>query len=136
MANKVILIWNITQDIDIKNTANGQGVANFWMATNESYKDKDWNRQEKTEFHNMVVWGKPAEVLAQYCGKWSKLYIEWKLQTRTWDDQDWTKRYKTEINIEKFEFLSTKPKEGTEATEYIPRPKVQDDNISIEEIPF
>jgi len=95
--NKVQLIWNITQDIELKQTPNGQNVCSFSVATNRNWTDGAWIKQEVAEFHNIVLWGKLAEIAWQYLHKWKKIYIEWRLQTRSWEAQDWTKRYKTEI---------------------------------------
>ena len=95
--NKVQLIWNITQNIEVKQTPNWQKVASFSLATNRNWVDNSWNKQEIAEFHNIILWGKLAEIAGQYISKWQKVYIEWRLQTKVWEAQDWTKRYKTEI---------------------------------------
>ena len=95
--NKVQLIWRVTQDIELKQTPNWQNVTSFSLATNRNYTDASWVRQDQTEFHSIVLWGKLAEIAGQYLTKWRQVYIEWRLQTRNWEAQDWTKRYKTEI---------------------------------------
>lgn len=95
--NKVQLIWNVTADPEIKQTPNGQFVANLSIATNRTWKDTSWTKQEQTEFHSVVIWGKLAEIVQQYVQKGKKIYIEGRLQTRSWEDQAWQKRYKTEI---------------------------------------
>lgn len=95
--NKVQLIGNLTADPEVRQTPNGQYVANFSMATNRVWKDSAGMKQEQVEFHNIVVWGKLAEIVEQYVKKGKKIYIEWRLQTRTWEDQAGVKKYKTEI---------------------------------------
>lgn len=95
--NKVQLIWNITQDVELKQTPNGQSVCNFSLATNRSWVDWSGIKQEVAEFHSIILWGKLAEIAWQYLHKGKKVYIEWRLQTRSWEAQDGTKRYKTEI---------------------------------------
>lgn len=95
--NKAQVIWNITQDIELRQTPNGQNVTSFSVATNRNWTDSTWIKQEQAEFHNIVLWWKLAEIASQYLSKWKKIFIEWRLQTRTWEAQDWTKRYKTEI---------------------------------------
>jgi single-strand DNA-binding protein len=95
--NKAQVIWNITQDLELRQTPNGQNVTSFSVATNRSWTDSSGMKQEQAEFHNIVLWWKLAEIASQYLWKWRKIYIEWRLQTRSWEAQDWTKRYKTEI---------------------------------------
>ena len=96
--NKVQIIGNITQDIELRQTPNGQNVTSFSVATNRTWTDSNSGiKQEQAEFHNVVLWWKLAEIASQYLGKWKKVYIEWRLQTRSWEAQDGTKRYKTEI---------------------------------------
>ena len=107
--NKTILIGKLGQDPELKFTPSGSAVCQFSMATSEKYT-KDGQKQEKTEWHNIVIWGKIAEVCNQYLKKGSKVMIEGKIQTRTWDDKDGKKCYKTEINASQVEFLDSKPK--------------------------
>ena len=95
--NKVQLIGNVTMEPEVKQTPNGQFVANFNLATNRTWKDSSWMKQEQSEFHSIVIWGKLAEIVQQYVQKGKKVYIEWRLQTRNWEDQAGQKRYKTEI---------------------------------------
>jgi single-strand DNA-binding protein len=96
--NKVILVGNLGKDPEVKYTPSGTPVAKFSLATNESYKDKNGQWQERTEWHNIVVWQRLAEVVGQYVKKGSKLYIEGRLQTSSWDDKETgQKKYKTEI---------------------------------------
>ncbi len=147
--NKVQLIGRITQDIELKQTPNGQNVTTLSVATNRNYTDGSGVRQEQSEFHNVVLWGKLAEIASQYLGKWRRVYIEWRLQTRSWDAQDGTKRYRTEIVGENMIMLDGKWSDaGVETApssssyESNPTPAVkktkpkQEEEISIEDIPF
>jgi single-strand DNA-binding protein len=95
--NKVQLIWNVTVDPEIRQTPNGQFVANFNIATNRTWKDSSGMKQDQSEFHSIVIWGKLAEIVQQYVTKGKKIYIEGRIQTRSWEDQTGQKRYKTEI---------------------------------------
>ena len=96
--NKVILIGNLGKDPEIKYTPSGTAVAKFSLATNENYKDKSGQWQERTEWHNIVAWQRLAEIVGEYVKKGSKLYIEGRLQTSSWDDKETgQKKYKTEI---------------------------------------
>lgn len=95
--NKAMLIGRLTRDPELRTIPNGSSVANFALATNRVYTDKDGNRKELVEFHDIVVWRKLAEIAAQYLKKGAKAYIEGRLQTRSWDDPNGFKRYKTEI---------------------------------------
>ncbi|MBO9484326.1 single-stranded DNA-binding protein [Salinisphaera sp. G21_0] len=101
-ANKVILIGNIGQDPDIRFTPDGKAIANLSLATSESWKDQAGNKQEKTEWHRIAVFGKLAEIVQQYVTKGSKLYIEGKLQTRKYQAQDGSDRYTTEVIVDSF----------------------------------
>lgn len=105
MANLVILTGNLGNDPEIRYTANGTPVANFRMATNEVYNDKQGVRQEKTEWHRIVVWGKMAEACGEYLSKGRQVHIQGKLQTRSWKDKDNVTRYTTEIIAQRVEFL-------------------------------
>ena len=103
--NKVILIGNLGRDPELRYTQGGQGVANFTLATNERWKDKDGQNQERTEWHRIVVWGKQAENCAQYLQKGRSCYIEGRLQTREWEDKEGHKRQTTEIVAQNVTFL-------------------------------
>ena len=96
--NKVILVGNVGQDPELKYTPSGAAVTNFSVATNEVWKDNDGNQQERTEWHRIVLWRKLAEVAGEWLKKGKKVYIEGKLQTRSWEDKDGVKRYTTEID--------------------------------------
>jgi single-strand DNA-binding protein len=106
MLNKVMLIGNLGRDPEVRSTASGQQVANFTLATNRRWTDKSGQRQEQTEWHHIVVWGKQAEIAAQYLTKGKQIYVEGRLQTRSWDDrQSGQKRYATEVICENFFML-------------------------------
>ena len=105
--NKVILVGNLGKDPELRHTPQGQAVANFPLATSESWSDKNGQKQERTEWHKVVVWGKPAENVAKYLSKGRKAYVEGRLQTRAWDDKDGQKRYTTEIVATTVQFLDT-----------------------------
>jgi single-strand DNA-binding protein len=95
--NKVILVGNLGRDAELRYTPAGAAVATLNMATTEVWNDKNGQRQEKTEWHRVVLWGKPAESLTEYLTKGKQIYVEGRLQTRQWDDKDGNKRYTTEI---------------------------------------
>ncbi|WP_319406768.1 single-stranded DNA-binding protein [uncultured Desulfosarcina sp.] len=99
--NKVILVGNLGQDPEIRYTADGRPIANFSIATSESWKDKNsGEKREKTEWHRVVVFGKLAEICGEYLSKGRQVYIEGKLQTRKWQGQDGQDRYTTEIVVD------------------------------------
>jgi single-strand DNA-binding protein len=103
--NKVILIGNLGRDPELRYTQGGSAVANFTLATNERWRDKDGNNQERTEWHRIVVWGRTAENCAQYLQKGRSVYVEGRLQTREWEDKDGNKRNTTEVNALTVQFL-------------------------------
>ncbi len=111
--NKVILLGNVGKDPEIRATASGMVVANFSIATSDSSKDKDGNRQERTEWHNLVAFQRTAEIVRDYVKKGNKLYIEGRLQTSSWDDKTTgQKKYKTEIIVNDLSLLSGKGEGG------------------------
>ncbi|MDP2812511.1 MAG: single-stranded DNA-binding protein [bacterium] len=95
--NKVMIIGNVVRDPEMRSTTGGQNVTSFSIATNLVWKDQSGQKQERAEFHNVVAWRRLAEITSQYLKKGSKVYIEGRLQTRSWDDPNGVKRYKTEI---------------------------------------
>lgn len=103
--NKVILIGNLGKDPEVRYTANGRAVARFSLATSEVWNDADGNRQERTEWHNIVVWGKQGETCAQYLAKGRQAYIEGSIRNRSYDDKNGQKRYITEIVAQRVRFL-------------------------------
>jgi single-strand DNA-binding protein len=107
--NKVLLIGHLGKDPEVSYTASGVAVAKFSIATNERWKDQDGNTQERTEWHNIVAWRKLAEICGQYLKKGSKVYLEGRLQTRSWDDKNTgVKRYTTEIIADDLIMLDSK----------------------------
>jgi single-strand DNA-binding protein len=104
--NKVILLGRLGQDPELKYTPSGAAVCNFSVATSETWTDKNsGQKNEKTEWHRIVVWGKLAELCNQYLSKGRQAFIEGKLQTRSWDDKDGNKRYTTEISATTVQFI-------------------------------
>lgn len=115
--NKVILTGNLGADPEVRFTPSGQAVCNFRMATSEKWKDKDGKRQERTEWHRIVVWGKLAELQGEWVKKGTKLTVVGKLQTREWTDKENRKNYTTEIVASEIEWISgTKSKEDADNT--------------------
>jgi single-strand DNA-binding protein len=103
--NKVILVGRLGRDPETRFTGGGQAVANFSMATDESYKDKNGERQKRTEWHKIVVWGKQAEIAQQYLKKGSLIFIEGRIQSREWQDKEGQKRTSFEIVASNFRML-------------------------------
>jgi single-strand DNA-binding protein len=103
--NKATLYGNLTRDPELKALPSGQQVASFGIATNRTYKDKNGAKQEQTEFHNIVAFGRTAEVIGQYFKKGRPIYVEGRIQTRSWEGkEDGKKQYRTEIVVENFQF--------------------------------
>ena len=110
MVNKVILVGNLGRDPERRSTPSGQQVATFSVATSRRWRDRDGNRQEQTEWHNVVVWGRQAEVAGEYLKKGRQVFIEGRLQTRSWDDkQTGQKRSKLGVVCENFRFVGPAP---------------------------
>ena len=103
--NKVILVGNLGRDPEVRYMPNGDAVANFSIATTETWKDKQGNRQEKTEWHNIVMYRRLAEIAGEYLKKGSSVYIEGRLQTRKWQDKQGNDRYTTEIIADQLQML-------------------------------
>ncbi len=103
--NKAILIGNLGKDPELRYTPGGQAVASFPVATSEKWRDRDGVLQDKTEWHNIVVWGRQAETAKEYLSKGRQVYIEGRIQTRSWEDKDGNKRYTTEIVAQRVNFL-------------------------------
>jgi single-strand DNA-binding protein len=102
--NKAIIIGNLTRDPELKSIPSGIKVASFGVATNRTWKDQSGAKKEAVEYHNVVAFGKQAELIAQYCKKGNSIYVEGRMQTRSWDAQDGSKKYRSEIIIENFQF--------------------------------
>ena len=112
MVNKVVLIGNAGQDPEVKHLDSGVSVANFTLATNETYKDKAGEKVTQTEWHRIVLWRGLAEVAEKYVKKGELLYIEGRLRTRSWDDKEGNKRYTTEIFADNMKMLGKKSDQG------------------------
>ncbi len=110
--NKVILIGNLGADPEVRFTPSGQAVANFRIATNESWTDKSGQKQERTEWHRIVVWGKLGELCGEYLKKGRQCFIEGRLQTREWTDKEGKKNWTTEIVANNVQFLGSGPGRG------------------------
>lgn len=114
--NKVTLIGNLGKDPEVRYTSGGVAVASFSLATNERWKDQEGNFQERTQWHNIVAWSNLAEICGNYLKKGSKIYLEGRLQYRTYDDKNGIKRYVTEVVMNDLVMLDRKPsEEGTAA---------------------
>jgi single-strand DNA-binding protein len=112
MLNKVLLIGNLGRDPEVRSTPSGQPVASFSLATSRRWKDKNGQRQEQTEWHNIVVWGRQAEIAGQYLTKGKQIFVEGRIQTRSWDDrQTGEKKYRTEIVCDNFQMIGARPSE-------------------------
>ncbi len=105
--NKVILIGNLGKAPELRRTPSGQNVASFPLATTERFSGKDGEKRENTEWHNIVAWGRLAELANQYLSKGRSAFIEGRIQTRSWDDRDGVKRYRTEIVANSIQFLGS-----------------------------
>jgi len=131
--NKVMLIGRLGQDPEIKDVGNSQ-VANFSIATNESWTDKQGEKQERTEWHNCQAWGRLADLAGRYLFKGNQVYVEGSIQTREWLKND-EKRYSTEIKVFKIEFLESKSSSDDSVYEEpAPKPKPANDQSNIERI--
>jgi single-strand DNA-binding protein len=136
--SKTMIIGKLGADPELKYTPSGAAVCNFSVATDESYTDKSGTKQEKTEWHRIVVWGKLAELCNQYLSKGKQAYIEGKNSTRSWDDKDGNKRYTTEINAHSVQFLSPKSEGATTGSNDSPAANtpVADSAYAASDIPF
>lgn len=114
--NKVIIVGNLGKDPELRHTPTGQAVCNFSVATSEAWTDKGGQKQERTEWHRVVVWGKLGELCAKYLQKGRQVYLEGKLQTRAWDDKDGQKRYTTEVVGNTVQFLGSAAGAGAART--------------------
>ena len=136
--NKAVVVGNLTRDPEVRNLPSGQSVVSFSVATNRIWNDQDGNRQQAAEFHNIVAFGKLADICSSYLAKGRLVLIEGRLQTRSWQGQDGVKRYRTEIVADNMQMgprtgLAT-DKEETEQKRP-EQPSISRDEISQEEIP-
>ena len=110
--NKVILVGNLGRDPETRYTKDGTPVSHFTLATSESWKDQQGQRQEKTEWHRLVAFGKLAEIVKEYLTKGKQIYVEGRLQTNSWDDKDGNKRSTTEIRMDQMIMLGGRGSDG------------------------
>lgn len=137
--NKVILIGNLGKDPEVRYTGSGVAVATFSVATNESWRDPEGNTQERTEWHNIVAWRKLAEICGEYLKKGSKLYLEGRIQYRTYDDKNGVKRYVTEIVMDEMVMLDGRGRETTGSSEpgsSAPPPPPSGPSAKDDDLPF
>src|SRR3990167_4405750 len=147
--NKAMLIGNVTRQPEVRTAPGGQSVCSFGLATNRRYTDKEGVKQDQAEFHNIVAWGKLAEICGQYLTKGKKIYAEGRLQTRKWQAQDGSEKQRTEIVLESMQMLdraggtsagSAQQTHQESASEVVaPEPGTQgeeDEGIKVEAIPF
>jgi len=151
--NKAIIYGNLTRDPELKSLPSGSQVCEFGVATNRVWKDKNGAKQESTDYHNIVVFGRQAELIKQYLHKGSGVFLEGRIQTRSWDASDGTKRYRTEIVADRMQFgpksgstgggsyeqkdssdKSEKPKGGKDTE--VPAIEYPEEEINSEDIPF
>lgn len=140
--NRATILGNVTRDPESRTTTSGQNVVSFGVATSRRWKDQQSGEmKEATEFHNCVAWGKLAQTIGTYCHKGSKVFVEGRLQTRSWDGPDGKKNYRTEIIADNLILLDKKgdaPAASTPAApaETTPAPAPTEEEINIEDIPF
>jgi single-strand DNA-binding protein len=143
--NKAFLYGNLTRDPELRALPSGAQVASFGLATNRVYKDKNGVKQEATEFHNIVAFGRQAEVIGQYCKKGKAIFVEGRIQTRSWESEG-QKKYRTEIVVENFQFGDGGSRGGNAPAREEESPEAPKDNgeeikypdeqINPEDIPF
>jgi len=134
--NKAILIGNLGKDPEMRYLPSGQAVVKFSLATNAKRKDKNGQVQDITDWHNIVTFGKTAEVCNQYLKKGSPIYVEGRIQTRSYDDRDGNKRWITEIIAQTIQMLGRKGEPEEEVPEEIEEPLVEGSKSGDEDIPF
>lgn len=150
--NQVELIGRVTKDPELKSTSGGTPVVKFTLATNHKYTDKQGNKQESAQFHNIVAWGKSAEIINQYIVKGQEIYVRGRLDYRSWEKQDGTKGYMTEIIVDDFQMgakpkgmsdqredesaYTMPPRTAAEAVQEAALTQGHDDGIRLEDIPF
>lgn len=138
--NKVQIIGNLTREPELKALPSGMKTCSFSVAINRTWKDKDDKKQEAVEYVNIVSFGVRAETIAKWCGKGDQIYVEGRLQTRSWEDKDGVKKYATEVVLDNFQFGNNKKKEDKpEPSKPQPNEEQIDypaDDINPEDIPF
>ncbi len=143
--NKAIIYGNLTRDPELKSLPSGTVVVNFAVATNRTWKDKNGQKQEDVEYHNVVAFGRTAETINQYMKKGSGIYVEGRIQTRSWDAADGTKKYRTEVVADRVQFGpkrdglaasaqgSGEPKQEAPPVDTIDYPE---ETVNVDDIPF
>ena len=151
--NRAQFIGNLTQNPELRQTASGQNVCSFTVATNRTYTDSAGQKQSQAEFHAIVAWGKLAEIIAQYCVKGKRVYVEGRLQTRSWEDPNGVKHYKTEVVAENLimldraggpsnnngtggDMMSSVTEVPSSPSAMKPSTLPEEEEISIEDVPF
>lgn len=144
--NKALIIGNLTRDPELKSLPSGVQVTSFGVATNRVYKDKNGQKQESTDFHNVVVFGRQAETVSQYLRKGSSVLVEGRMQTRSWDGPDGKKNYRTEIVADRVQFgprtggsaaPAVAPKAG-DKSDVPPMETIEypEESVNLDDIPF
>jgi single-strand DNA-binding protein len=136
--NRATILGRLTRDPEVRTTPNGKSVASMTVVTNMTWSDQSGNKQEKAEFHNCVLWGKLGEIAGQYLTKGRRVYVEGRVETRSWDAQDGTKKYRTEIIAKEMIMLDGPRGDSSNNASAGPAPSapVADDEIKVEDIPF
>lgn len=144
--NRAMIIGNLTRNPELRTIPSGASVASFGVATNRSWTDKNGQKQEDAQFHNIVAWGKLAEICNQYLAKGRRVYVEGRLQTREWEGQDGVKRQRTEIIAENMVMLDRSPGTGAGSETRAPQAEADStppphdsgssDEVRLEDIPF
>ncbi len=142
--NKALIIGNLTRDPELKALPSGTNVTTFSIATNRVFKDKDGNNKEQADFHNIVVFGRQAETVAQYLKKGSSALVEGRIQTRSWEGQDGQKKYRTEIVADRVQFGPRRSDAGATGAstgapakeEKVDTINYPDEEINPDDIPF
>ncbi len=133
--NKAMVYGNLTRDPELKALPSGTQVCTFALATNRTWNDKDGKKQEAVEYHNVIAFGKQAEVLAKYMTKGNAIYVEGRLQTQSWE-KDGTKDYRTEVVVENFQFGAKSGQSETKQESPSVIPDYPEEEINPEDIPF
>jgi single-strand DNA-binding protein len=134
--NKVILVGHLGADPEVRYTPSGRAVANFSLATTERFTNKEGEKEERTEWHRIVAWARLGEICGEYLTKGSQVYIEGRLQTRSWEDRDGNKRYTTEIVAQVMQMLGGSKKGGEVASVEESHPSEEPVSIPDDDIPF
>lgn len=135
MVNKAIIIGNLGADPEVRYTQSGTAVANFNVATTERWKGQDGQMQEQTEWHRVVAFARLAEVCGEYLSKGSKVYVEGRIQTRSWNDKDGNKRYTTEIVAKEMKMLDPKGASSSAGSSYAEEPPPPEPRFG-DDVPF